>query len=180
VRTDTIVKTLHFDSETGMPQYDPISKMVLVNLQEQNVIVAINPENDTVAARYPVTDCKGNHGMALDVPHRRAFLVCEESNQLAVFDLDKRKTIASIAIPDGGDVVKFDAGLGRIYIACYSGAIAVIHEDDADHFHKIEDFKVQAKVHSLTVDPATHRVYAPEEQENGKPVARMMVFEPVP
>jgi DNA-binding beta-propeller fold protein YncE len=180
VRNDKIVKTLHFESETGMPQYDAISKMVLVNLQEKNVIAAINPADDSVAAQYPVTDCKGNHGMALDVPHRRAFLVCEESNQLAVFDLDKHKTIASIAIPDGGDVVKFDAELGRIYVACYSGAIAVIHEDDPDHYRKIEDFKVQAKVHSLAVDPATHRLYAPEEQENGKPVARMIVFEALP
>jgi YVTN family beta-propeller protein len=180
VRSDTLVKTLQFDSETGMPQYDPVSKILLVNLQEKNVIAAISPENDTVVARYPVTDCKGNHGMALDAPRRRAFLVCEESNQLAVFDLEKHKTIASIAIPDGGDVVKFDAGLRRVYVACYSGAIAVIHEDDADHYRKIEDFKVQAKVHSLAVDPATHRVYAPEEQENGKPVARMVVFEAIP
>ncbi|ABF42442.1 hypothetical protein Acid345_3441 [Candidatus Koribacter versatilis Ellin345] len=179
VNTDTIVKTLHFDSETGMPQYDPIAKVVLVNLQDKNVIAAIDPATDTVVALYPVTDCKGNHGMALDAAHRRAFLVCEESNQLAVFDLEKHKTIASFAIPDGGDVVKFDAGWGRIYVACYSGAISVFHEDDPDHFRKLEDFKVQAKVHSLAVDPATHRVYAPEEQEDGKPVARMVVYDAV-
>ena len=177
VQTDTIVKTLHFDSETGMPQYDPVAKQILVNLQDKDVIAAIDPANDSVVARYPVTNCKGNHGMALDAQHRRAFLVCEESNQLAVFDLDEHRTITSMAIPDGGDVVKFDAGLGRVYVACYSGAIAVIHEDDPNHFSKVEDVKVQAKVHSLAVDPATHRVYAPEEQEDGKPVARMIVYE---
>jgi len=37
VRTDTIVKTPHFKSETGMPQYDPVSKKVYVNLQDQNI-----------------------------------------------------------------------------------------------------------------------------------------------
>ena len=180
VRSDTIVKTLRFDSETGMPQYDAVSKRVLVNLQDKDEIVAINPEDDSVAARYPVTGCKGNHGMALDGAHRRAFLVCEESNQLAVFDLEQHKTIASFAIPEGGDVVKFDAGLGRIYVACFSGAISIFHEDDADHYRKLEDFKVQPRVHSLAVDPATHRVYAPEEQENGRPVARMVVYDAVP
>jgi DNA-binding beta-propeller fold protein YncE len=179
IRSDTIVKTLHFDSETGMPQYDPIARQILVNLQDKDILVAINPADDTVAARYSVANCKGNHGMALDAEHRRAFLVCEESNQLAVFDLDQHKTIASISIPDGGDVVKFDAGLGRVYVACYSGAISVIHEDDPNHFRKLEDVKVQPKVHSLAVDPATHRVYAPEEQEDGKPVARMIVYEVV-
>jgi hypothetical protein len=31
----------------------------------------------------------------------------------------------------------------------------------------------------LAVDLRTHRVYAPEEQEDGKPVAKMMVYEAV-
>jgi DNA-binding beta-propeller fold protein YncE len=179
VRTNTVVKTLHFDSETGMPQYDPVSKRVFVNLQDKNTLVEIDPATDAVAATCPVANCQGNHGMALDVEHRRAFLVCEESNQLAVFDLRTHKTIASLAIPAGGDVVKYDPGLRRIYVACSSGVIAVIHEDDLDHFRKLEDFPVQKKVHSLAVDENTHRVYAPEEQENGRPVSRMVVYEAV-
>jgi len=34
-------------------------------------------------------------------------------------------------------------------------------------------------VHSLAVDAATHRVYAPEQQEDGRPVSRMIVYEAV-
>jgi hypothetical protein len=37
------VKTLHFDSETGMPQYDPVAKMVYVNLQDKNIFAVIDP-----------------------------------------------------------------------------------------------------------------------------------------
>jgi hypothetical protein len=51
---------------------------------------------------------------------------------------------------------------------------------DADHYRKLEDFPVQKTVHSLAVDTATHRVYTPEEQEDGKPVARMIVYQPLP
>jgi len=60
-----------------------------------------------------------------------------------------------------------------------SGFISVFQERDADHFEKIEDFPVQKLVHSLAVDPATHRVYAPEQEEAGKPVARMVIYEAV-
>jgi hypothetical protein len=60
-------------------------------------------------------------------------------------------------------------------VACYSGAIAVFHENDPDHYRKLEDFRVQHD--SLAVDARTHRVYAPEQEENGKPVARMIVYE---
>jgi len=51
--------------------------------------------------------------------------------------------------------------------------------NDADHYRKLEDFRVQHAVHSLTIDLKTHRVYAPEQEEDGKPVARMIVYEAV-
>jgi YVTN family beta-propeller protein len=179
VRTDKAVKTLRFDSETGMPQYDAAAKLVYLNLQDQNILAAIDPATDTVVGRYPVAPCKGNHGMALDPDHHRAFLSCEDNNLMTVFDLEKQRVVASLPMAGGPDVIKFDPGLKRIYVACYSGAISIFQQDDPDHYRKLEDFPVQHKVHSLAVDESTHRVYAPEEQENGKPVARMIVYDAV-
>jgi DNA-binding beta-propeller fold protein YncE len=179
VEKDEIVRTLHFDSETGMPQYDQVARKVYVNLQDQNVFAVVDPTTDEVVGRFPVGRCQGNHGMALDPERHRAFLSCEGNELMAVFDLDKDAPIAFLKLPGGPDVIKFDAGLERIYVACYSGAIAVFQQDDADHYRKLEDFPVQHAVHSLAVDPKTHRVYAPEQEEDGKPVARMVVYEAV-
>lgn len=177
VTTDHIVKTLHFESETGMPQYDPVAQKVYVNLQDQNVFAVIDPATDAVVGRYSVERCEGNHGMTLDPEHHRAFLSCEGNDLMTVFNLDTHKPIAYLPMASGPDVIKFDAGLGRIYVACYSGAISVFHQGDADHYSKIEDFKVQHAVHSLAVDPESHRVYTPEQEEDGKPVAKMIVYE---
>lgn len=87
-----------------------------------------------------------------------------------------RSHLITVAAPD---VIKFDPVLSRIYAACYSGAVSVFHQDDPQHYRKLEDFKVQHAVHSLAVDPETHRVYTPEQEENGKPVARMVVHEAI-
>lgn len=179
VQKDVIVKTLHFDSETGMPQYDPVARKVYVNLQDQNLLAVIDPATDSVIGRYPVGRCEGNHGMALDPKHHRAFLSCEGNDLMTVFDLDSHKPVAYLPMAEGPDVIKFDPGPDRIYVACYSGAISIFHQDDSDHYRKIEDFKVQHAVHSLAVDPETHRVYTPEQEENGRPVARMVVYEAV-
>jgi len=179
VTKDEIVKTLRFDSETGMPQYDPVARKVYVNLQDQNIFAVIDPATDEIVGRYSVGRCKGNHGMTLDPEHHRAFLACEGNNLLTVFDLDKHEPIQFLQLQDGVDVIKFDPGLRRIYAACYSGAISVIHQDDPNHYRKIEDFKVQHAVHTLAVDVETHRVYTPEQEENGKPVARMVVYDAV-
>ena len=180
VTTDELVRTLHFKSETGMPQYDPVSKLVYINLQDENILAVINPTTDTVTQRHPVGRCRGNHGMALDPEHHRAFLACEQNNLLTVFDLDKHEPIAHLPLPEGADVVKFDPGLSRIYVACYSGAISVIQQKDPAHYSKLGDVRVAHAVHSLAVDPETHRVYAPEQEESGVPVARLIVFDAVP
>jgi DNA-binding beta-propeller fold protein YncE len=179
VQKDEIIRTLHFDSETGMPQYDPVARKVYVNLQDQNVFAVIDPATDEIVGRYPVGRCKGNHGMALDPEHHRAFLACEGNELMTVFDLDKHLPIAFLPLAGGPDVIKFDPGLGRIYVACYRGAVSVLHQDDPEHYRKLEDFRVQHAVHSLAVDVRTHRVYAPEQEEDGKPVARMVVYEAV-
>ncbi len=180
VMKDEIIKTLKFDSETGMPQYDPVTRKVYVNLQDQNIFAVIDPATDTVVARYPVGRCRGNHGMALDPEHHRAFLSCEGNNLMTVFDLDKHAAIAYLPLALDPDVIKFDPGLRRIYAACYSGAISVFQEDDPDHYRKLEDFPVPQKVHSLALDTETHRVYTPEEWADGHPAARMVVYDALP
>jgi DNA-binding beta-propeller fold protein YncE len=179
VTKDEVIKTIHFESETGNPRYDPVSKHVYVNLQDKNVIAEIDPSTDREVAEYPVGKCRGNHGMALDSEHRLAFLSCEENDLMAVFHLDTHEVVASFPQAKGGDVIAFDPGLKRIYVACYDGAISVFHEDDPAHFRKLGDVPVQKKVHSLAIDPNNHRIYAPEQEEDGAPAARIAVFEVV-
>jgi len=180
VTKDEVVNMVRFASETGMPQYDPVAKLVYVNLQDQNIFAVLDPATDSVIGRHPVGRCRGNHGMALDPEHHRAFLACEQNNLLAVFDLDKNESIAYLPLAEGADVVKFDPGLSRIYVACYSGAISVFEQKDPAHYSKLGDVRVAHAVHSLAVDPATHRVYAPEQEESGVPVARLIVFDAIP
>jgi len=179
VTRDEIVKTIKFDSETGMPQYDPISKRVWVNLQDDNLIAEIDPANATVLNKYPVGQCRGNHGMVLDSEHRRAFLSCEDNDLMTVLDLDNHKPIASLPMAAGADVIKFDSGLQRIYVACGTGAISIFHQDDPTHYRKVQDYPVEKRVHSIVVDQHTHRVYTPEQEEDGRPVAKMVVYDAV-
>jgi DNA-binding beta-propeller fold protein YncE len=178
VDEDEIVKTLDLQSETGMPQYDSVAKRIYVNLRSTNEIAEIDPSNDTIVAKYPVPGCIYNHGMAVDSEHHRAFLLCGGNRVMTVFALDTHTALAHVPLPAGADVVKYDAGLRRIYAACASGFISIVQEDDPAHFHKLEDFPVQPRVHSLAVDAATHRVYVPEQEEDGKPVARIVIYEP--
>lgn len=176
---DDITKVLRFNSETGTPGYDSVAKKIYVTLRSTNQVAEVDPSTDRITGQYPVDGCRFDHGMAVDSEHHRGFLLCGGNRTMTVFALDTHRAIAHLPLPAGADVVKFDPGLRRIYAACSSGVIAVYQEDDPDHFRKIQDFPVQRLVHSLAVDSATNRVYAPEQQEDGKPVARMIVYEAV-
>jgi DNA-binding beta-propeller fold protein YncE len=178
VDRDEVVRTLHFQSETGMPQYDSVSKRVYVNLRTTNELAAIDPASDRVIEQYAVEGCRYNHGMAIDSVHHRAFLLCGGTRTLTVVALDLHRSIAEFPIPQGCDVIKFDPGLGRAYAACASGFISIVQEDDPLNFRKLEDYAVQRLVHSLAVDTVSHRIYAPEQQEEGRPTARIVVYEP--
>jgi YVTN family beta-propeller protein len=179
VTKDEVVKTLHFDSETGNVRYDPVSRHMLVNLQDKDTIAEIDPATDREVTQYQLPGCRGNHGMALDFGHRLAFVVCEENNRLMVFSLESHKSVANVAIAEGGDVVAYDPQLRRVYVACYSGAISVVQEEDGQHFRKLGDVPVDKKAHSLAVHPATHKLYVPEQEVQGKPAARIAIFEAV-
>src|SRR5258705_11690979 len=168
VTKDEIIRTLQFESETGMSQYDPVAKKVYVNLQDQNIFAVIDPTTDEVVGRYSVGRCKGNHGMTLDPDHHRAFLSCEGNELMTVFDLDKNQPIAFLPMAGGPDVIKFDSGLKRIYVACSTGAISVFQVEDPDQYRKLEDFAVQKNVHRLAVGAVNHGLFGPDEGAEGK------------
>jgi hypothetical protein len=125
VTTDTIVKVLRFDSETGVPQYDPAARKLYVNLQDRDTLAVIDTATDTVVDSYRIEGCHSNHGMAIDAERRRAFLSCEGNDTLTVFDLDAHRAIAHLPMAKGADVVMYDLGLRRVYVACSSGFISV-------------------------------------------------------
>jgi YVTN family beta-propeller protein len=179
MRTMKVVKKLPTEAKPDGSTYAAPFQELYVSDERGKAEAVVDVRTDTVVARYQVGRCQGNHGMALDPVHHRAFLACEGNNLLTVFNLDTHAPIAKLPLAAGPDVVKFDAGLGRIYVACSSGAISVFQADDADHYRKVEDFPVEKRVHTLAVDPSTHRVYAPEQEEAGKPVARMVVYDAV-
>ncbi len=179
VREDRVLKTLRFPSETGVPQYDPARRQVYVNLQDRDQLAVIDPASDTTVGRYRIEGCSGNHGMALDPEHHLAFLSCEGNDVLTIYDVQSHRAVSHLPMAKGADVVQYDPGLRRVYVACASGYISVFEVVDGGRSRKIEDVPVEKKVHSLAVDLETHLIYAPEEQEQGHPVARIAVFEPV-
>jgi DNA-binding beta-propeller fold protein YncE len=100
-----------------MPQYDSAARKVYVNLRSLNQVAEIDPATDTVAGRYPVEGRQGNHGMAMDSEHHRAFLLCGGSRTLTVFALDLHRALANLPLaraPMSSSSIRSSAALTRL------------------------------------------------------------------
>lgn len=145
----------------------------MVAVQSRNQLIAIDPGRDEVIGWYPLTDaCQGPHGFTIDTAGRRAFVSCEDNATLLVVDLTTMQVPATFPIDDHPDVLAFDPGWGRLYVA--SGAEVVsVFDARAGRVRPLGEYRA-SRAHSVAVDPTTHLVYLPLENVSGRPVLRIM------
>jgi YVTN family beta-propeller protein len=175
--TNTAKTPIEIGGEAGNSVYDPSSGTVMVNVQDRNQLVIIDPATDKVTDKIPVPDCASNHGLYVDGANKLAFIACEGSAKLLVLDLQTRQVTARFDTGDNPDVLAFDQGLHRLYVASESGVVSVFDEQNRTLTPKASG-KLADNAHTVAVDQATHRVYFPLENIGGHPVLRSM--EPKP
>jgi len=172
--TNTVVAQIELGGEAGNTQYDPGSHCVIVAVQTANQLAAIDPATATIVRRITLDQAvRYPHGVYVDAPHRLAFIAGQESATLGVLDLRTLQLRAVLPIGSDPDVLAFDPSLGRLYVAAESGVVAVLQEADGS-LAQLGWYRAP-QAHSVAVDPATHRVYLPLADVNGRPVLRVLV-----
>jgi DNA-binding beta-propeller fold protein YncE len=176
-KSNRVVDTIDLGGEAGNTHFDPGSGCMLVAVQSKDQLVAIDPSNDKITEAFDLEQaCKGPHGFALDAPNRRAFVSCEDNATLLDIDLSTMTTMAVFPVGDKPDVLAFDSGWKRLYVASESGTVSVFDEQQGQ-LSPIGEYRA-AHAHTVSVDPATHLVYLPLEDVDGKPVLRIVSFPP--
>ena len=179
-KTDTVIDaktnqrlaTIQLGGGAGNSQYDASSDRIFVTVDGREELAEIDPTTDQVAARYPLTGCKGSHGLLIDSENRLAFVACEGNSKLVVFDLQSKEATATLPVGADPDVLAFDSGPHRLYVSAESGNIAIFDEQDRGLKEVFKGF-FAANAHTVAVDSRTHRVYWPLQNLGGKPVLRI-------
>jgi YVTN family beta-propeller protein len=172
--TNKVIATISLNAPAGNTQYDPVSDRIFVAVSGLNQIVEIDPKADKVVGNYPLPGCSDAHGLLIDSERRSAFAACESNAKLALFDLTSKKQLAIYPVGDDPDVLAFDTGLRRLYVSTESGALTIMDEKKGALQMVGNDFYA-AHAHTVAVDSASHRVFLPLENVDGKPVLRIAV-----
>jgi len=173
-KTNKVVATVQLGGGAGNSPYDATANRIFVAVDGREELVEIDPSTDQIAGRYPLTGCKGSHGLLIDSENHLAFAACEGNSKLVVFDLQSKKATATLSVGADPDVLAFDAGLHRLYVSAESGVISIFDERGRG-LEKVAEGFFAADAHTVAVDSRTHRVYWPLQNVNGKPVLRITI-----
>jgi DNA-binding beta-propeller fold protein YncE len=167
------VRTVRLGKEVGNVTHDPSTGAMLAAVRPPDELVAFDPASGTVTGRVPLPGCDGAHGVYVDARARRGFVACERNARLAVVDLGGRREVATEAVGSDPDVLAFDAGLERLYVAAESGVVSVFAVG-GPAVRKLGQGRLAARAHTVAVDARTHNVFFPLESVGGHPVLRVM------
>lgn len=169
---NTLVTTIPLGGGAGNTVYDKKADRIYVAVHGKNELVTIDPLRAKITARTPLTWLDDPHGIALDVENGLAFVAGEGNHKLVVVDLKNMQIGPPLPVGRDPDVLAFDDGTKRLYVAAESGQVKVFHE--ANRTLEPEGELHLPHGHTVAVDPKTHLVYFPLEDVDGKPVLRIM------
>lgn len=175
VKTASALPSIDVGGGAGNTQYDAASGHVLAAVHGQPFLADIDPIASRVVARIPLPGERTCHGLLVASDLRLAFAACHGAGpQLAVVDLGTRRRVQSLPLPPDIDVLAFDPGSQRLYAAAETGTVVVFALAPDHSLSELGRGFVGPDAHSVAVDPATHRVYFPLANVNGRPVLRVM------
>jgi DNA-binding beta-propeller fold protein YncE len=158
--------------EAGNTIYDAGSGCILVAVQTRNDIVAIDPTSNRVVGRYPFAGLDQPHGMSVDAVGRLLFIANEGDATLSVVDLRTMRVVSRHAVGADPDVLAWDPGWRRLYVAAEAGPLTVF-EVRGESVVRIGSVAAP-NAHTVSVSPTSHTVYLALRNVGGRAVLRIM------
>jgi DNA-binding beta-propeller fold protein YncE len=170
------IATIRLGGQAGNVQYDARTGHVLADIQTRDQIAMIDARTNRISKRIAVPHCINDHSLYVDAPHRLAFLTCEGNATLLTLDLRTMTFTSHATVGGTPDVLAYDPGQRRLYVAAESGTVAVFAET-AHAARRLGMAFLAPEAHTVAVDPATHLVYFPlEKGSTGQP--QLLIMKP--
>lgn len=157
-KSETTVANIQTGEKLEFPVSGHDGKLY-VNGAGKGEILRIDVRSNQVDARWPVSNCKSPHGLAIDREARRLFSSCV-NNVLVVVNIDSGATVASLPIGAGTDAAAFDPRRKLIFSSNgRDGTLSVIQEKDPQTYVPVATVKTVVSARTMDLDPKSGRIY---------------------
>jgi DNA-binding beta-propeller fold protein YncE len=157
VRTRQRIADVPVAGRTRWAVYDPVADVYHVNIADPPQIVVVHAGDPVGIRRVVPIAYAGPHGLDIDATRRRLFCACDAGVLLAIH-ADGGEVLHAEPIGGVPDVVFFDAGLNRVYVAF--GDPGVIEVFDTTPLRRHETIPTEWGAHTLSFDGARHLICA--------------------
>jgi DNA-binding beta-propeller fold protein YncE len=162
--------SIELGGQVGNVGYDTASDRMLVAVQGTNDLVVIDPGALTIERRVALPGCQHPHGLAIDSPDRLVFAACDQNATEVTVDESTWSVIGNNPVGEDPDVLAYDSGAHRLYVAAESGTVTTL--DSRDHTLAVSGSAHLADgAHVVAVDENTHLSFFPiPAGSDGRPV----------
>lgn len=131
---------------------------IFVNIEDKSELVAIDPNELEVKAKWPLAPCTEPSGLSIDRKKRRLFVGCD-NKMMAIVDANNGKILATPAIGEGVDATTYDAETGLAFASCgQDGVLSIVKEDSPGNFNA-ENVLTQLGARTMALDVKTHNLF---------------------
>lgn len=171
--SDSVVATVPVGSKLEYAVAGDNGK-VYVNGVEKKEIFRVDTASNRVDATWPIPQCLAPHGLAIDTATHRLFSSCE-NQRLVVVNADDGAVMATLPIGRGTDGAAFDPTRKLAFSSNgMDGTVTAIREVDANTFVPAGTIRTALSGRTMSVDPATGRLFVAAARTNAKAMAAFM------
>jgi DNA-binding beta-propeller fold protein YncE len=152
--------TVEMGGEAGNVAYNAATDQMLVAVQGRGDLAVIDPAAMSVCRRIALPGCDHPHGMALDPVAGTAFVACDGNATLLSVDIASGGVIGTQPVGEGPDVLAYDQGAQRLYVAAESGEVTILDRQRGS-LVVTGSAHLADGAHVVAIDPATHHSYYP-------------------
>lgn len=178
--TNKVIARIDAGGEVGNVRYDPATEKIYVPVQSRNALAVIDPVKTKLIAHHPLPGGEHPHGLAIAPGAAVGFVACDGNDMLLTVDLKTGKVLDRKKLGHDPDVLAIDAERKRLYVASESGNLSSFDIMAAAAPIALGDVFVAEEAHSVAVDPASHLLYFPLANFDGRAVLRVLAPNPPP
>lgn len=177
-KTEKVIATIPLRGVAGNPRTDSVTHRIYVTVQTRNLLVRVDPYSLHVVRRYRLP-CRRPHGLWIEGPSSLAYVACEGDHRLLVVDLLSGKIRSSLPTGRRPDILSFDFSRGLLFVASESGFVDVYRKTGKELVPISTKSFLGFRAHSILVDPSTHLLFLPLENDEGHAVLRILSWKDV-
>lgn len=132
---------------------------VYVNLEDKDVVAAIDLKTRKVVARWPVAPGGAPVGLALDASNHMLFIGGRKPQKMIIMSTENGKVLSDLPIGAGVDAVISQGS--EAFASCGDGTLTVVRRQDRSSFGIAETVKTARGAKTLAIDTSTNEIYLP-------------------